>query len=70
MIEAHTQVYLAIKKKHPSMKVGISHDPIRFRTFHKLHPLWTPIEKMLCRLSHGDQPQRLHRGVLKRATSL
>jgi len=48
MLRAHTLVYESLKKKHEDFEIGIAHDPIRFRHYHKFHPLWTPIEKILC----------------------
>ncbi len=48
MMHAHTQVYERLKARHPDFEIGLSHDPIRFRHFHKAHPLWSPIEKILC----------------------
>lgn len=49
MVHAHTQAYKAIKERHPDLQIGITHDPIRFRHFHKMHPIWTPQEKLICR---------------------
>lgn len=48
MMRAHVRVYDSLKARHPDLEIGIAHDPIRFRNFHKIHPLWTPIEKILC----------------------
>lgn len=48
MMKAHCEVYRTLKEQHPDFQIGISHDPIRFRHFHKVHPLWSPIEKILC----------------------
>lgn len=57
MMRAHTRIYEALKARHSDFEVGISHDPIRFRHFHKTHPLWSPIEKILCHylteMNHG-----------------
>jgi beta-glucosidase len=50
MMKAHTRVYEAIKSRHPDLEVGLSHDPIRFRYFHKYHPLWSPIERLVCKV--------------------
>lgn len=50
MMKAHTRVYQAIKASHPDLEVGFSHDPIRFRHFHKYHPIWSPIERLVCRV--------------------
>ncbi len=49
MMKAHVQVYEALKAKHPDLEVGISHDPIRFRFFHKWNPIWSPAERLFCR---------------------
>ncbi len=48
MMRAHTLIYQRVKEDHPEMQIGLAHDPIRFRHFHKAHPLWTPVEKILC----------------------
>ncbi len=48
MMRAHTQTYEALKARHPDFEIGLSHDPIRFRHFHKMHPLWAPMEKIIC----------------------
>lgn len=48
MMRAHVKVYEALKARHPDFEIGLSHDPIRFRNFHKTHPLWTPVEKTIC----------------------
>jgi beta-glucosidase len=48
MMCAHSQVYKALKCRHADFEIGLTHDPIRFRHFHKMHPLWTPLEKILC----------------------
>ena len=48
MMTAHTRVYHTLKARHPDFEIGLSHDPIRFRHYHKTHPLWTPLEKILC----------------------
>jgi len=57
MMNAHTQVYNRLKAAHPDFEIGFSHDPIRFRHYHKVNPLWTPIEKIICHylseLNHG-----------------
>lgn len=48
MMSAHTRVYKTLKVKYPHLQIGIAHDPIRFRHYHKWHPIWTPIERILC----------------------
>lgn len=48
MILAHEHIYHGLKAMHPDFEIGISHDPIRFRHYHKSHPLWTPVEKIIC----------------------
>lgn len=48
MMRAHTRVYDVLKACHPDIQIGLTHDPIRFRHYHKVHPLWTPAEKLLC----------------------
>lgn len=48
MLRAHTRVYETLKAKYEDLEIGLTHDPIRFRHYHKFHPLWTPIEKILC----------------------
>lgn len=57
IVKAHTRIYDSLKAKHPDFEIGLSHDPIRFRHFHKKHLLWTPIEKIICyyltELNHG-----------------
>lgn len=50
MMKAHTRVYQAVKAAHPDLEVGFSHDPIRFRHFHKYHPIWSPIERLVCKV--------------------
>lgn len=50
MMKTHTRVYQAIKRNHPDLQVGFSHDPIRFRHFHKYHPIWSPIERLVCKV--------------------
>ncbi|EKE08645.1 MAG: hypothetical protein ACD_17C00068G0003 [uncultured bacterium] len=47
MMKAHTKVYRALKQLHPDFEIGFSHDPIRFRYFHKMHPVWSPIERIV-----------------------
>jgi len=46
MMLAHREIYREVKARHPQLQIGISHDPIRFRHYHKSHPLWMPIERM------------------------
>ncbi len=48
MMHAHTLTYKALKVRHPEFQIGISHNPIRFRYFHKVHPIWSPIERLIC----------------------
>lgn len=48
MMRAHARVYKAIKARFADFEVGISHNPVRFRHFHKTHPLWSPVERILC----------------------
>jgi len=48
MMRAHTQIYEKMKARHGDFQIGLSHDPIRFRNFHKSNPLWTPLEKLIC----------------------
>lgn len=48
MMLAHCRVYKALKNKHAEFEIGLSHDPIRFRSFHKLNPLFAPAEKLVC----------------------
>lgn len=48
MMKAHTKTYKALKAAHPDLEVGFSHDPIRFRHFHKHNPIWTPLESLIC----------------------
>lgn len=49
MMYFHVQIYDRLKAKYSDLEIGISHDPLRFRTFHKSHPIWAPLEKMVCR---------------------
>ncbi|MES2272890.1 MAG: family 1 glycosylhydrolase [Chlamydiota bacterium] len=48
MMRAHTRVYEKLKARHPDFEIGLTHDPIRFRHFHKTHPLFSPAEKLVC----------------------
>ena len=48
MMTAHARVYHALKERHPDLEIGLAHNPIRFRHFHKAHPLFSPIERILC----------------------
>ena len=50
MMKAHTRVYQAIKKGRGDLEVGFSHDPIRFRYFHKYNLLWSPIERLVSKV--------------------
>lgn len=50
---AHKMIYQCLKQKCGEkeindIEIGISHDPIRFRNFHKWHPLWSPVERIIC----------------------
>jgi beta-glucosidase/6-phospho-beta-glucosidase/beta-galactosidase len=47
MMMAHTRAYKRLKKMLPDVEIGFTHDPIRFRCYHKWHPLWSPLEKCL-----------------------
>ncbi len=48
MMRAHVKVYETLKQRHPDLEVGLSHDPIRFRHFHKWNPIWSPAERIFC----------------------
>ena len=48
MLIAHQRVYTGLKESCPDLEIGLSHDPIRFRNFHKLNPLLAPLEKIVC----------------------
>jgi beta-glucosidase len=48
MMQAHVQVYEALKSRYPDLEIGISHDPIRFRHYHKHNPLFSPAERAIC----------------------
>lgn len=48
MMRAHVRTYETLKAKYPDLEVGISHDPIRFRFFHKWNPVWSPAERLVC----------------------
>ena len=68
-MQAHTITYQILKNKYPDLEIGFSHDPIRFRTFHKYHPLWTPIEKLVCKIltdvNHTMVMEALQTGKVK-----
>ncbi len=49
MLEAHTKIYTRLKKELPDLEIGLTHDPIRFHPFHRFHPLWSPLERLLCK---------------------
>lgn len=48
MMQAHFLIYRALKKRHPDFEIGLSYDPLRFRPYHKIHPLWSIPEKIIC----------------------
>ena len=49
MMIAHQLIYESLHARHPGFfEIGIAHDPIRFRYYHKWNPIWTPIERVLC----------------------
>lgn len=48
LLRAHAEVYALVKTSCPDMEIGVCHNPIRFRYFHKNHPLWSPVERLLC----------------------
>lgn len=48
MAHFHVRVYEALKSRHKDFEIGLSHDPIRFRYFHKTHPIWSPTERLIC----------------------
>jgi beta-glucosidase len=66
MMCAHARVYNALKSRHADFEIGLSHDPVRFRYFHKMHPLWSPLERILCHylteLNHGAFMRYLQTG--------
>jgi beta-glucosidase len=47
MMRAHVHIYYALKERHPDFQIGIAHDPIRFRPYHKWHPM-ALVEKPIC----------------------
>jgi len=47
MMRAHTQVYQKLKAMFADFEIGLTHDPIRFRNYHKWNPLWAPQEKIV-----------------------
>jgi len=48
MLRAQVAVYQRLKPLHPDFQISPTHDPIRFRNFHKCNPLWAPGEKIMC----------------------
>lgn len=48
MMQAHVRIYNALKSRYPDLEIGISHDPIRFRHYHKYNPFFSPMEKSIC----------------------
>jgi len=46
MMRAHTKTYEKLKAMYPDFEIGLTHDPIRFRHYHKWNPLWAPQEKI------------------------
>lgn len=48
MMRAHTKVYEKLKARHPDFEIGLTHDSIRFRNFHKNHPIWSLPERLIC----------------------
>lgn len=48
MMRAHIEIYGRVKARHPELQIGLSHDPIRFRHYHKWNPLFNPIERFVC----------------------
>ena len=65
-LRAQLEVYRRIKKRHPDVEIGLTHDPIRYHNYHKANPLFTPIEKILCHylteLSNGAITRFFHTG--------
>lgn len=49
IMKTHGQVYHALKSRFPDLEIGISHDPIRFRFYHKINPLFSSIERLVCK---------------------
>jgi len=67
MMCVHTRIYEILKKIYGDpIQIGLSHNPIRFRYYHKIHPFWTPIEKILCHyfteINHSALLRFLHTG--------
>jgi hypothetical protein len=49
MMRVHKRIYEDLKERYgDKIEIGLSHNPLRFRHFHKMHPFWTPIEKIIC----------------------
>lgn len=49
MMRVHKRIYEDLKSRYGSeIEIGLSHNPLRFRHFHKIHPFWTPVEKIIC----------------------
>jgi len=48
MMRAHVKVYESLKARHPDFEIGMTHDPVRFRYFHKHNPLFSPPERLMC----------------------
>lgn len=46
MLKAHTLIYERVKKRYPSLLIGLTHNPVRFRPYHRWHPL-APLERIL-----------------------
>lgn len=57
MLDAHNRVYNALKEKYPDVEIGLTHNLIRFRNYHKLNPILAPLEKIICHylteMTHG-----------------
>ncbi len=56
MLKAHILIYERVKKRYPEMKIGITHNPVRFRPYHCWHFL-APLERILAHylteINHG-----------------
>jgi beta-glucosidase len=48
ILRAHTRVYEKIKHRHPELEIGITHNPMRYQTYHYWNLIGFLIEKPVC----------------------
>ncbi|OGN63428.1 MAG: hypothetical protein A3E80_04245 [Chlamydiae bacterium RIFCSPHIGHO2_12_FULL_49_9] len=69
LMQTHNAVYDALKEIDPHFQIGCSHDPIRFRPYHKYNPLWSPIERLvawvLTSVNHTMVMDAMRKGIVK-----